>query len=124
VLVSSLAVLMSLAAVLLGSSCVLFGFVVSAVLVVVRGLPVMMCCGLVMAGRRVMVFGCGVGCCRGHCFLLRTKPSVPYQNGKYQDLKAYAVTHNSQDKPPQRLRRGHPFHRYLRSMTLPTGWQS
>jgi hypothetical protein len=80
VLVSSLGVLMSLAAVLLGRSRVLFGFVMPAVLVVVRGLPVMMCRSLVMAGRRVMVFGCGVSCRRRHCILLRTKPPVPYQN--------------------------------------------
>jgi hypothetical protein len=66
VTVGSIGVLVSLGAVVLCRSCVLLGFIVPPMPVMVLCLPMVMCGSLVMARRRMMMFGSRMSCGCGH----------------------------------------------------------
>jgi hypothetical protein len=67
-LVRSVGVPVGLRAVMVCLGRVLLSSIVSAMLVMMRCLPVVMGGGLVVARCRVMMFGSRMSCCRGHSF--------------------------------------------------------
>jgi hypothetical protein len=66
VLVSGFGVLVSLGAMVMCGCRVLLGFVVSAVLMMMRRLSMMMCGSLMVTRRGVMMLGCWMNCGRRH----------------------------------------------------------